>query len=289
MSEQQDVLDPARRRRRLAPAILLGTVPAAIAASLILTGAVYAAPAITAAPQQSSQASIVTDHSTVAPSVVAPGTVGDADLVKSVPVIKVTFPVAPVKVTPKVTAPAKSTSTTPTKSTSPTSTKSTTTKSTSTTSTKSTSTTTKTASISFTSYCNSPSASYTTSGSSAKILLTLANKERARIGIGPMSWSTSLASAAQSWSNHMVAVDAKTTTLIDGLSHNPNRPGAENVAVVYSSLGYSAQSALNKMHSNYMHSTGHCKNLLNPAYHHMGAGVAHSADEKTWYTTENFT
>lgn len=287
MDEQQDVLDPDRRRRRLAPAILLGTLPAAIAASLVLTGAVYTTPAITAAPQQSSQASIVKDATTVAPSVVAPGTLTNADLTKSVPVIKVTFPVVPVKVTPKVTAPAKSTTT---RSTTPTTTKSTTTKSTSTTTTKSTSTTTtKTASISFTAFCNAPKSSYTTSGSSAKILLTLANKERARIGIGSMSWSTSLASAAQKWSNHMVAVDESTSTLIDGLSHNPNRPGAENVAVVYSSLGYSAQSALNKMHSNYMHSVGHCQNLLNPKWHRMGAGVAHTSDGKTWYTTENFT
>src|SRR4029078_759035 len=114
------------------------------------------------------------------------------------------------------------------------------------------------------------------------------NKERAKLGIRAMSWSSSMASTATSWSQHMVPVDYKKSKLIDGLAHNPNRPGAENVAVVYSSAGYSAGTAINKMHRNLVYSEGHCLNLMNPNYSSIGAGVASSDDGTPWYATKNF-
>ena len=58
--------------------------------------------------------------------------------------------------------------------------------------------------------------------------------------------------------------------------------------MVYSSGGYSAATAINKMHNNLVYSEGHCLNLMNPNYHSMGAGVASFGDGKTWYATENF-
>jgi uncharacterized protein YkwD len=143
-------------------------------------------------------------------------------------------------------------------------------------------------SASYTSYCAAPATPYSASSNDIKALLTAANKERARIGAGSLSWSSSLASAAQSWSSSMASKDDKTDAPYDALAHNPNRPGGENVAVSYSDAGMSKSRAMGKAHSRWMYSNGHCLNIMNPSYSSMGAGTAQTADGTTWYTTANF-
>ncbi|WP_061961609.1 CAP domain-containing protein [Demequina flava] len=136
-------------------------------------------------------------------------------------------------------------------------------------------------------FCASPSVS--TGASSAQGLLSAANAERARLGIRGLSWSGSLASAAQSWSQSMAAKDSATDATIDALAHNPSRPaGGENVAVSYSSAGQSQGAAAATAHSGWVKSYGHCMNMLNPAYSVMGAGMASTDDGTTWYSTANF-
>ena len=272
MTEQQDVLDPQRPRRRRIPVILLGVLPAAIAATLLVAGPHYVDP-VSASTNASGVNAVASHSKLVTQRVAAPATT--VDLAASVQQITVTLPkvlapaarVAVVK-TPMKTAPVKHVTTV----------KKATVKK----------TVKKSSGKSYKQFCANPSNPVSTAGSSGKSLLAAVNKERAKLGIGSMSWSSSMASASTSWSETMVKHDEKTSSLIDGLAHNPNRPGAENVAVVYSSGGYSAATAINKMHKNLVYSEGHCLNLMNPNYHSMGAGIAHTDDGDTWYATENF-
>ena len=272
MTEQQDVLDPRRPRRRRIPIILLGTLPAAIAATLLVAGPNYVDPIHASA--SASGAGDVSSAALVTHGVIAPKT--SVNLTAATQQITVTMP------KPKEAAKVAKTATV----------KKTTVKTTTTvkktTAKKTVKKTVKKSTGSYKSFCANPSNPVSTSGSSGKALLAAVNKERAKLGIGALSWSSSMAGTATSWSKHMVAADEKTSKLIDGLAHNPNRPGAENVAVVYSSGGYSAATAVNKMHKNLVYSQGHCLNLMNPDYSSMGAGIASSDDGNTWYATENF-
>ena len=265
MTEQQDVLDPQRARRRRIPVILLGLLPAAIAATLLVAGPNYVAPIPAAAANASGVSKVVAQQPVITPGVIAPAM--KVNVAASVPQITVTLP------TPKVVHVAKSHS----KKSASTSHKS---------SKKKKSKKSSGGSGSYKSFCADPSNPVSTSGSDGKALLAAVNKERAKLGIAAMSWSSSMASTATGWSQTQLANDLQTSKLIDGLAHNPNRPGAENVAVVYSSTGYSAGGAINKMHKNLVYSSGHCLNLMNPKYTSMGAGVA--GDGNTWYATENF-
>lgn len=275
MSEQQVVLDPRRPRRRRTPVILLGMLPAAIAATILIAGSQYADPTFTATDASGNgKTSVTTVKET--PAVVAPAAV-QAGVV--VPQITVTVPEvkAPAAKAVTVKAPAKKATVKKTSTVK----KSTATKTVKKTTKKSTKKSTKT----YQQYCSNPNP-VSASGSTGKALLSAVNAERAKLGIKPLRWSSSLASTATSWSKSMLKKDLKTSKLIDGLAHNPNRPGAENVAVVYSSAGYSAGAAVKKMHKNLVRSYGHCTNLMNPKHSTMGAGIA--GDGNTWYATENF-
>ena len=142
--------------------------------------------------------------------------------------------------------------------------------------------------ISYRTFCANPSNPVSTSGTTGKALLSTVNRERAKLGLRQLTWSSTMASTAVSWSRTMLSRDLRTTKLIDGLAHNPNRPGAENVAVIYRSTGYVASSAITKLHGNLVRSEGHCRNLMNPNFKTMGSGIARSSSSRTWYATENF-
>ncbi len=263
MTEQQDVLDPQRTRRRRIPVILLGVLPAAIAATLLVAGPHYVAPIPAAAADASGVSKVVAQQPVITPGVIAPAV--KVNVATSVPQITVTLP------KPKVVAHVATTSSK--KSTSS--------------SHKSSKKSSKKSSSSYKAYCANPNP-VSASGSTGKALLAAVNKERAKLGIRALSWSSSMASTATGWSKTQLANDLETSKLIDGLAHNPKRPGAENVAVVYRSTGYSAAGAIKKMHINLVNSNGHCLNLMNPKFSSMGAGVASSSDGSTWYATENF-
>lgn len=284
MTEQQDVLDPRQPRRRHTPAILLGIIPVAIAATLLVAGPHYVTPTETTT-DASGVNSVVAKAVRVTPGVIAPGSVAATDVSSSIQQITVTIPKPKVVAPPASAVTVKSTKTAAAKKAS---TVKTTTKKVTTKKVAAKKTTTKKSGKTYKQFCANPSNPVSSSGSTGKALLAAVNKERAKLGIKAMSWSSSMASTATKWSQHMVTADAKTAKLIDGLKHNPNRPGAENVAVVYSSGGYSAATAIKKMHKNLVYSQGHCLNLMNPTYSSMGAGVASSDDGNTWYATENF-
>ncbi|MDN4483553.1 CAP domain-containing protein [Demequina lignilytica] len=136
-------------------------------------------------------------------------------------------------------------------------------------------------------YCDSPASP--TGASSARGLLAAANAERARLGIAPLAWSGDLAAAAESWSAQMARDDESTSGMADALAHNPASPGrAENVGVTASSAGISQARAASTLATGWMRSPGHCRNIMNPAYAVMGAGLAVTSDGTTWYGTENF-
>lgn len=300
MTETQEVLDPRRPRRRAVGVFLLGMIPLAVAGT-----AGVAAGELIPSPEPAPVALAVddsTDEPSPAPDVtagiVAPGAVRNVDVAASVQQIKVTVPepepvetVAPVvkkaATTPQA-KPAKASAPKPAAK-KPSATKKTTSQksSGSTTTTKKATTESKPAGQTFKQYCSSPKSPFGASGG-AKALMAAANKERARIGIAPLTWNSSLASAASSWSQSMATKDGKTAATMDALAHNPNRPGAENVAVSSSSGGVSEGAAHNRAHSGWMYSNGHCLNLMNPAYTQMGAGSAATPDGTTRYTTANY-
>lgn len=269
MTEQQDVLDPRRQRRRT-PIILLGILTASVATVALVAGGTLVTPEIKATPEHSAAAAHVVVKPALIPTVTAPGSVASAKA--AVQTITVTVPKAAPKAKPAVAKPAMAKASTVKKSTK----KSTSTKKVS-----------KKSGKTVKQYCANPNP-VKASGSTGKAFLSAVNKERAKLGIRPLKWSSSLASTATSWSKSMLKKDMKTGTLIDGLAHNPNRPGSENVAVVYSSAGYSGSTAVAKMHKNLVRSNGHCMNLMNPKHSTMGAGVASSSDGNTWYATQNF-
>ncbi len=113
------------------------------------------------------------------------------------------------------------------------------------------------------------------------LLLSAANAERARWGLGSLSWNNSLASRAQSWSEAQASANS--------LSHgDAPSPGGQNVAYRYSSAGQSESGAAAWAHAAWMTSPGHCKNILRSNWHSMGAGAASVDGGKTWFLTENF-
>jgi uncharacterized protein YkwD len=294
MTEEQDVLNPQRRRRH-GNTILLGSIPVAVALTALLTAGTWAS-----APSASLSAEPPIAKVTAPapmPSIVAPGTVGQVDAAAKVHAIKVILPPAP-KVVAKPAASTAKSSASVSKSTaskasgskaSASAKKSTTEKSTTKKSTTKKPAAKKAAAkkVSASSYCANPKSPYAASGG-PKALLAAANKERARLGMKKLTWSSSLSSAATKWSKNLAAQDSKTKAPADKLSHNPNRPGAENVAVSYVSTGLNQGGAISRAHKNWMYSSGHCKNIMNPKYSTMGAGAAATKDGTTWYTTENF-
>ncbi len=126
-------------------------------------------------------------------------------------------------------------------------------------------------------YCADPSSPYG-AGSTAKSLLTAVNKERARLGLHSLGWSSSLATAAQGWSESMAARNV--------LEHSTM--GQENVGYTYNSGGLSVASGLTIIEKAWMQSYGHCTNIMYPGYTVMGAGVALTGDGTAIYATQNF-
>ncbi|WP_062521577.1 CAP domain-containing protein [Demequina silvatica] len=259
MTEEQDVLERSRRRRRHAPAILLGGLPV-IVASTALAGAYLFVPA---APSYA-QAAFPETPASAAP-VASIRAAATAEPASDLHRVRVTVPKP--EPTPEP-APASSTGTVPT------------------TVQGDDAPVASAPSVDFAAYCASPQAP--SSASSVSGLLAATNAERAKAGIAPLTWASDLAAAATSWSQQMAARDSATDAVADALSHNPGRPGAENVGVVYRSPGMAEFSAMATLHSGWVYSYGHCANLMNPAYTQMGAGAATTADGTTWYATENF-
>ncbi|WP_084105910.1 CAP domain-containing protein [Demequina sp. NBRC 110056] len=286
MTPEQDVLENGRPKRRTLGVLLLGMVPLAVAGT-----AGFAASELVPEPERTSvaltePALVIEPAATDIAPVIAPGSATEVDLAAEISPITVTLPPPPEPEPEPVVAKrstagaAKATTAPATKKAGSSAKKSTTAKS-----GGSKSSSSSGSKQSAQSYCSAPSSPYG-AGGSVKGLLTAANKERARIGAGAMSWSGSLASAATSWSKAMASKDGAGNG--SALAHNPNRPGAENVAVSSSSGGVGVGTAVNRAHTNWMYSNGHCRNIMNPAYSQMGAGAAATGNGNAVYTTANF-
>lgn len=275
MTEQQDVLETGRPRRRALGLVLLGMIPLAVAGTAGVAASHYA-PAPTPSPV-ALPAAVTVDKpaSTNLAPVIAPGSAAEVDLELEVPQITVSIPPPEPALAPLAQRSSGSSGASGSAGAS---------------SGDSGSSGSQAApkaapQQSADSYCSAPSSPYS-AGGSAKGLLTAANKERARIGARALSWSGSLASAATSWSQSMASRD--TAGNGSALAHNPQRPGAENVAVSGSSGGMSVATAVARAHHGWMYSYGHCVNVMNPAYSSMGAGTASTADGTVVYTTANY-
>lgn len=272
MTEQQDVLETGRPRRRALGLVLLGMIPLAVAGTAGVAAS-NLVPAPTPSPA-ALPASVTVDKpaSTDLAPVIAPGSASEVDLELEVPQITVSIPPPP-EPEPALAPLAQRSSGSNGSSSGESG------------SSGSQAAPKAAPQQSADAYCSSPSSPYS-AGGGAKGLLTAANKERARIGARALSWSGSLASAATSWSQSMASKD--TAGNGSALAHNPSRPGAENVAVSGSSGGMSVGTAVARAHHGWMYSYGHCVNVMNPAYSSMGAGTASTADGTVVYTTANY-
>ena len=120
-------------------------------------------------------------------------------------------------------------------------------------------------------------------------VLALANEARAAAGLAPLERDPDLGAVARTWSEHLAAQGLD-------LAHNPDYtqqiPGgwsaaAENVGWIDDGGQLTPQEVAARIHQGWMESQGHRENLLNPAYTHLGVGVAHNP-EHGWYLTQNF-
>lgn len=280
MTPTQEDTGTRPARRFPLSALLLTALPVAVVATTGAAAGAWQGNSVVEAGSADAVAQAVTTADASIESVTAGSDALGADYGVAVPQISVSLPPEPV-VTPAPVAADNTGGNTSTGGSGNTS------AGTSGGSTSSGSTKSAPATQSYTSYCASPSSPF--SASSPQGMLAAANQERARLGIAPLSWSGSLASAATSWSQTMAAEDSQTDALIDAMRHNPNRPaGGENVAVSYASRGHSQSAAAAKAHYEWMYSNGHCLNIMNPAWSVMGAGMAVTADGNTWYSTVNF-
>ncbi|WP_084039272.1 CAP domain-containing protein [Demequina sp. NBRC 110053] len=280
MTQQQDVLEIPRRRRRALGVILLGALPLVVAGTAGL-----AASSLVPEPEETSLAlpeparPLEPMATTIAP-VIAPGSATQVNLAMEVSPITVTLPPppepepVPVGTAPEASKAARSDTGSPATSSGSEASGS-----------KASRSETSTSSKTPEQYCSAPSGSGA-AGGSVKSLLSAANTARAQIGAKPLSWSGSLASAAASWSSSMASKDTQGNG--SALAHNPNRPGAENVAMSGSSAGTSMGAAIPKAHAGWIASYGHCMNIMNPSYSQMGAGAAATANGNVVYTTANF-
>jgi uncharacterized protein YkwD len=120
-------------------------------------------------------------------------------------------------------------------------------------------------------------------------ILELTNQERARGGIAELERHEGLDEVARRWSQHMAAGGLD-------LAHNPDFAdqiprgwvtAGENVAWIQDRGRLEPEEIAERIHQGWMESEGHRENLLQPAYTHLGVGVAHDPDYG-YYLTQNF-
>lgn len=111
------------------------------------------------------------------------------------------------------------------------------------------------------------------------------NQERAKRGLAELKWSDKLMQSARKHNERMVAVHM--------LSHQtPDEPVLlQRVAATGLRFNASAENIAyatdpDDLHTGWMHSEGHRKNILNPLYDSVGIGVLKAG--KIYYATQNF-
>ena len=141
-------------------------------------------------------------------------------------------------------------------------------------------------------HTSSPLVAYSTSGSSPTAFRVAANQERAETGAGALSWSSGLQGTAQDWANQMASFENANPGLTPGSaewkaavffhSSEAGHSYGENIAW---NMGYA--NAVNEAESGWMHSTGHCLNIMDTDYRTIGAAAA-QANDGSWFFVEQF-
>lgn len=120
---------------------------------------------------------------------------------------------------------------------------------------------------------------------SARVLFDLANRERTSRGIRPLKWDAALAGAAR---QHALRMDEQHT-----LSHQ--LPGEPDLATREKDAGATMSAAAENIaigpivadiHTGWMHSPGHRRNLLNPIYDSVGIAVVQRGE--IFWAVEDF-
>ncbi len=136
---------------------------------------------------------------------------------------------------------------------------------------------------------NSASASELNVGASVQRVLELTNIERQKAGVPPLTLSSELTAAAQSYSetmggsgcfSHSCGAVPNFADRISMAGYGGMMAAAENIAA-----GYPSPEAVV---DGWMNSPGHRENLLNPSYTEIGIGVAQGGGRFGLYWTQDF-
>lgn len=102
------------------------------------------------------------------------------------------------------------------------------------------------------------------------------NASRTQSTVSQVQFQMDLWNKAQAWSERMARENRLYhSNLTDGLGSLPWRKIGENVAVGWN---------LDSIHAAFMGSTGHRRNILDPAFNYAAVGVARDASGRYWVT-----
>jgi uncharacterized protein YkwD len=122
-----------------------------------------------------------------------------------------------------------------------------------------------------------PPPSPSTSVSTAEVV-ALINAERAARQLAPLQVHATLVGCAQSWSEHMAAIQSMVHS---NLSCAMGATGSAGENLFY---GFPAPSARAVVSMWLNSTTGHRETMLNPGYRFIGVGAAASPDGRVWVT-----
>lgn len=119
-------------------------------------------------------------------------------------------------------------------------------------------------------------------------MLTSLNSLRAANGAGPLTWCATLEVAAQRHSEDQASEAVMSHTGSDGSTpwERLGRAGYLGWTVAAENVASGSQTVAEVVDA-WMGSEGHRRNILDPAYSHLGAGLAYDARGVT-YWTQNF-
>ena len=118
-------------------------------------------------------------------------------------------------------------------------------------------------------------------GTFAEGVLAIVNAQRAKVGATPLTFDACAQAAALTWSQHMASTGSLVHNSLTPLFRCPGPAvtrAAENIA-----YGGQTPSALMSM---WMNSSGHRANILDPALHRIGIGIATDSHGTIWATQD---
>lgn len=123
--------------------------------------------------------------------------------------------------------------------------------------------------------CGSSSNMITDDGINRSELMLLHNKERMTRGLPQLLESTELQNRAQQWAESMARKNSLRHGSLSGTSFNYV---GENIA--------KGQDNVDVVTEDWMNSTGHRRNILNPNYTHAGFGYARLEDGRPYWCAQ---